>query len=65
MKQYIIKKIAYANSIKELEEMFPGGETVFIELRDDIKSPQEMGFKKTYGKYQDNKKLKSVKNYGI
>ena len=46
MKQYIIKKLAYANSIEELEHMFPGGETVFIELQDEVKSHEEFGFKK-------------------
>ena len=49
MKQYIIKKLAYANNPKELEEMFPGGETVYIELQDEIKSHEEIGFQKRYG----------------
>lgn len=53
MKQYIIKKLAYANSINELEEMFHGGETVYIELQDEIKSPSDIGFKK-YGKEESN-----------
>ena len=52
MKQYVIKKLAYANSIKELEDMFPGGETVYIELTDEIKSHEEIGFHKREG-YRD------------
>lgn len=45
MKKYIIKKIAYANSIEELESLFPGGQTVYIELQDDISDVGEIGFK--------------------
>jgi hypothetical protein len=55
MKQYVIKKLAYANSIDELEKMFPGGETVFIELQDEIKSHEQLGFKKTYGERNRDK----------
>ena len=60
MKQYVIKKLAYANNIKELEEMFPGGETVFIELQDEIKSHEDIGFKKCYGEDKSNRKRNKV-----
>ena len=49
MKKYAIKKIAYANSVKELEELFPGGETVYIELQDDIKDSEDIGFHRRNG----------------
>lgn len=45
-KRYIIKKLVYAKNTRELEDMFPGGETVYIELIDDINDSQEIGFVK-------------------
>ncbi|MCK9371303.1 hypothetical protein M0R04_15425 [Candidatus Dojkabacteria bacterium] len=55
MKQYIIKKIAYADSINQLEDMFPGGETVYIECLEEIKNSDQLGFKKTYGETSRDK----------
>lgn len=43
MKKYIIKKLAYADNINELQEMFQGGETLSIELQDDFKD-LDIGF---------------------
>ena len=54
MKKYVIKKLAYANSIEELEHMFPGGETVYIELQDEITSIEQLGFRKNYGETNRN-----------
>lgn len=49
-KRYIIKKIAYANNTRELEDMFPGGETVYIELQDEILDSDQIGFITQNGK---------------
>lgn len=46
-KRYIIKKLAYANNTREVEEMFPGGETMGIELLDEIIEVNEIGFTKS------------------
>jgi hypothetical protein len=55
IKKYVIKKIAYANNIEELESMFPGGETIYIELQEDIREPSNIGFIKTNGYRKRNK----------
>lgn len=44
IKRYVVKKYVYARSMGEAESMITGGETLFIELDEDINNVSEIGF---------------------
>lgn len=45
IKRYVVKKYVYAKNMGEAESMITGGETLWIELDEDINNVGEIGFR--------------------
>lgn len=62
MKRYQITKIVFAENIPQLVHMESGGEITYIELKDDVKSYEDVGFiKSEHGKGKGKRLVQKIR----